>query len=259
MRLFYLIALISLLICSCTETDKPIVEDPIEKDPDSNSYKDEASIRRHVEAQLKIPGTEKYTIRIYSEHMDEDDSLDKLITVNLYDRAIEEASASEKVAKRAEMGYMGNYNFLFYVDGKTQVITSAMPVPSSPHAPLSIQFENITSDVHQDFTVDYRIRNSCFRQFYTISHRIPIQVSQTEIFTDLGLRNQKVYHIEYEESQVSFAKNIVVYEGKTAPVTFDDPDDVYSHWPKIDKTGKLVRRWYYSPEYMKYYLRKEEM
>lgn len=256
---YFYFAFLSLILSACTgnSIDEP-EQDTGEKEEEVTYY-DEAKIRIHVEAQLKILATEKYDLKIYEEDLNGDVEPDKVITVNVLDRAINEAIASNKVAKRVEMGYMGNYNYIFYVDGKSQVITSPIALPSSPQAELKVSFEYLTNEVNKDLIIDYRIRNSAFRNFYTIKSRVPIQVSTTELFTDLGRDKQEVFFIELEENPNMNSKNIVVYKGKADPISFDDPDAVYSYQPNITKTNELVRRWYYSPKYMKYYLRKDEM
>lgn len=71
----------------------------------------EQKIVRHIEGNLSILGTEKYSYKIFSEHLNGDDSIDYVITVNMLERALEKAIESGKVAQRAEVGYMGKYNY----------------------------------------------------------------------------------------------------------------------------------------------------
>lgn len=250
--------LISISFIACSEAPK---EDGIKNEPtqETKKFMSRKEIIRHIEAQLKIPATEKYEIAFCEAHLNEDDSIDLIITVNMLQKAKNDAIETGKLAKRAEMGFVGNYNFFFYFDGGTGVITSPIPVASSPYAPLAISFENITSETHKDLLVDFRIRTSKFRQFYTIASLAPFQVCETEIFTDYGSPDEKVYAIEYEEDTYSIGRNIVIYEGIPERIAIEKPDDVYSIDPKITSTKKLIRRWYYSPKHLKYYLLKDEM
>lgn len=249
---------IAISFISCTDEEK--IDEPtilIENNIPIDLTKTE--IVRHIEAQLKILGNEKYSYEIYEAQLNIDDSLDKIVTVNLLDRAINEAIESGRVAKRAEVGYIGNYNYIFYIDGMNKAITSAIAVPSSPKAALKINFENIISDANKDFTIDLRIKNSCFRRFYMIENSVPIQVSETEIFTDYGTDNEKAFFVEYEPGTHSLAKNIVVYKGVAKEVTFGNPDEIYSTEIDIQPTKELVRRWYYSPKHQKYYVKNDEL
>ncbi len=252
----YLFLFSALLFIGCTEPAEEIVVDDTPEVPvDRVLTKNE--ILRHIEAQLKIPGTEKYDYKIFKDQLTPDDSLDYIITVNLLQRAKEDAIKSGKTAKRAEIGYMGNFNYFFFMDGATGVITSPIAVPSSPLAELNVSFENITTAANKDILIDLRIGNAKFRKFYTISHNAPFQTCETELFTELGTELEQTFSVDYEEGTHSLAKNILIYEGEIEPL--GEYDDIYNVDPKINATDKLVRRWYYSPQHMKYYLKKDEI
>jgi hypothetical protein len=254
------LSIFSLVLASCSNdeenNDTTATETNSSDEKDPMNYED---IKRHIESQLKISPTEKYEIEVFEKHLDTDDEIDRLITVNLLDRAMKEAELDGKPEKRAALGYMGNYNFLFYVDGKSQLITSPIAVPSSPHAQLKVEFEHITSPTHLDFFVDFRIRRSVFRQFYTIRERIPIKVSESELFQNLGTVEQKDYFIVLEEVPGQLWKNIVVYEGKSPKKDIPELLDSYKYEPDVTTTDKLIRRWYYSPQHLKYYVRNDEL
>ena len=258
MKLLYF-TLSLILFVSCTEGETPI-EDPIVDDkPDQNQQRTLSENLRHIESQLKILGTEKYTYETYEAHLNEDDSLDLIITVNLLDRAKDDAIASDQTAKRASMGYMGNYNCFFFVDGASDVITSPIMVPSSPMAPLSISFENITTEAKKDMQIDFKIGDSKYRAFYTISERAPFQIGETELYKEVMSDSASAYIVKFEEGTHVLAKNIAIYKGLVKKVVTTDPDEIYSIEPEITPTDELVRRWYYSPKHMKYYLKKEEI
>lgn len=247
-----------LFLSACAEPEKE--NDPV---PDNQvpviKKLSSQEIIRHIESQLKIDGTEKYGIEFYEAYLNPDDSLDKIVTVNLLDRAKKEAMASDIVAKRASMGYMGNYNYFFFIDGESGAITSPIVVPSSPIASLKISFENIISEANKDIVIDIKINDSKYRKYYTIAEGAPFQICETELYTDVTKSNRKAYTVEYEEGTYSLAKNIVIYEGIVDKIETKGPHDIYNIDPEITPTDKLVRRWYYSPQHMKYYLRKDEI
>ena len=110
-----------LLTLSCSEPERKesdFFKEIENKAPEFKSI--DEKITRHIEANLSIPGTEKYSFNIFKNYLNNDDSLDYIITVNRLDFALDEAIKSNNVAKRAEMGYMGNYNYYFYMDGLTK-------------------------------------------------------------------------------------------------------------------------------------------
>ena len=67
------------------------------------------------------------------------------------------------------------------------------------------------------------------------------------------------YFVAFEPGTHSLAKNIVVYKGIAEEKTFGNPDDIYSTEIEIEPTKELVRRWYYSPQYQKYYVKNDEL
>ena len=220
---------------------------------------DNEDIKRHVEAQLKILPTENYDIQILEEHLDTDDSIDRVITVNLLERAIKDAESKNRAEYRSRMGYTGQFNYIFYIDGKSQTITSGIPVPSSPHFKLQVSFDYVTSPTHKDLVVDFRVRRSEFRQYYTIRERVPIQVSETELFFNLGDDAYETFFVELEEIPGQPWKAIAVYKGVSKNEKIDKLEDSYSVDPKITKGEDLVRRWYFSEKHLKYYVRNDEL
>lgn len=226
---------------------------------DEKRQLDSEDIKRHVEAQLKILPTENYDIQIYEEHLDTDDALDRVITVNLLERAIKEAEAGNQKEYRSRMGFTGQFNYIFYVDGKSQTITSGIPVPSSPHFKLEVSFDYLTSPTHKDLFVDFRVRRSEFRQFFSIRKRVPIQVSETELFFNLGNKEFEPFYVELEEIPGQPWRAIAVYEGRFENKEIDVLEDTYSVIPEIKKGEKLIRRWYFSEKHLKYYVRNDEL
>ena len=248
--------LIGLLLfsVSCTEPEKKESDffDNIEnKEPEYKSI--DEKITRHIESNLRIPATEKYSYTIYKNELNGDDSLDYVITVNRLEFALQEAIESGKVVKRAEMGYMGNYNYYFYMDGLSKEISGSIPVPSSPYAELEVEFHNIKTEAYKDFTIDFRIINSKFRRFYTVINRIPRQTFEAKIFDGLGDSNPEAFVIDYAQGSFTLAKDILVFKGTLENVKINSANDVYSVHPKITSTGKLDRKWYFSDAKNKYF------
>lgn len=252
--LYFILISISFISCESTKNDKitPIA-DKLDDTPVGTL---EEQLTRQICSKLKISALEKYDLKIYKEELNRDDSTDWIITVNLKDRAINEAIENGKTAKMAEIGFLGNYNYFFFVDGKTKELSKEVVVPSSAKAELIIGFENITSQINKDFVVDYKIRNSRRRRFYSINNNSPLQVCETVIFYNLGLEGKETesYVIEYVNHQSNASNDIVVYKGSLEQVKLEAPEDVYAIVPEIKSTGKIDRVWHYSPQQRKYYM-----
>lgn len=258
--IYFLFAASFLVACTSEETiDETVDETTQTEQPVKDSgpkLSKEESLVRHIEASLEIPATEKYDYEIFKEDCNGDGQIDWVVTVNLLDRAINEAIESERVAKRAAMGYMGRYNYIVYVDGISESMTAPLVIPSSPHAALKVSFENITSDGKKDIMVDYRIRNSGFREFLSVVNNVPKRILQLKIFDGVGSVTPEAYHVEFAPGSFSLAKDIIVYKGTFENREFEDPLAVYDFTPEITSTNELERKWFYGEQMKKYFTQK---
>jgi len=190
---YIIIPLLSIGIVSCG-SDNSRNETVIENDQETVAYQTpEQLAERHVEADLKIPGNEEYSMKLYSDFLNEDDSVDHIITVNRYNKAMDDAVASDKLAKFAEIGYTSRNNHFYFMDGRTKKISSVNSIASSPYAELDVSFEHITTGQYKDIIIDYHIMDSYFRNFYTIVQNVPDEILRGELFIGLGTKKQKVY------------------------------------------------------------------
>ena len=210
---------------------------------------------REVEGRLSIPRTEKYSYEVHKAFLNSDNEEDAIITVNRYNFALEEASRSVNPAKNAEMGYIGNYNFFIYYDGRLKKFSNPIKVPSSPKAPLKVIFENIQSEVYKDITIEYRIRNSAFRSYYLIANGSMQIMFQWKLFDNVGTAYPEANFITYDKGSMSLFKDILIYSGKIKNYSPVVPD-VYSYNPVIEQAGGLLYRFFYDPSTMKYMTRK---
>jgi len=234
------------LLVACT-TDRP-PKAPIDTPkPQSNSNEDlETRARRHVEAQLQIPVTEKYGLQILRASMDGDGKEDAIIAVNRLEHALESAAKNANSAKLAEIGFVGNHNLLFYYDGGLDQLSPPIAVPSSPYLPLEISFASITSAQFQDFVVGYRIRNSAYRAFFTIEKHTPVRYFEWPEFDELGTSKAKAFAFEYVPGSITSRKNIQIYDARI------EVADTVKHWnlarPKLIKSNTLLHEFFYLPE-----------
>lgn len=259
MRIFYLLVIPALLM-ACNETPAPA---PVESTPEQTTVPTEKLSKRdqlklHTESVLRILGNEKYEYAFYEAECTGDDSVDIILTVNLLDRALNEAIASNNVAKRAEMGYIGRFNYIAFMDGATQEISDPIVIPSSPHAQLSVSFEPIVAAHKNDILVDYRIRNSGFREFITIYNATPKRILQLKQFDGLGDKKTEAYVFKYQPGTYSSAQDVLVYKAKLEDVTINDPLEIYSIDPVITPTNELERTWYFNRSQLKYFTLEEQ-
>jgi hypothetical protein len=239
-----------LLVASCGET----IEDPIATTEKNKEVSDDGPLderaKRHVESSLGISATEKYTLEIYRENLDGDDKEDAIITVNRLQFAIDEAIQNGNVAKRAELAYMGNYNYIFFFDGGLNKISPPIALPSTPQKSLKIAFEHISSAKYKDILVDFRIRNSSFKDIYTVSNHTPRRIFQWKNFDGLGSTSKEAYVFEFKPSSKGPQKEILIYGA-----TFTDPKDNFdplTYEPILKPSTLLEQRFFYLPQEGKY-------
>mgnify|MGYP003644039145 CR=1 FL=1 len=245
---------LSLLLFSCTQEIK---DNPSDVDKGVIIETIEQKIVHHIEANLQIPATEEYTYETYESHLDNDDSIDMVITVNLLDRAMKKAIAGNRLAKRAETGFSGRYNYFFIMDGASKEISVANPVSSSAKAKLTISFENIRTEAYKDIIIDYKLDNASFRRYLTIYDGILTETFEIMMYDGLGDMENHSIVTEYDQGSYSLAKDILIYSGELEKVKFDDPSKVYDFDPEIKKTDILERRWFYNDKQRKYFTKKD--
>jgi len=246
-KLFLFVFPVFLFSCENNEKPKNIIsEDELPDKPQSL----EAYAKRHVESTLKIDPSEKYTLKIYKANLDGDDKEDAIIALNRLQFAINEAAQSEYPAKRAEVAYMGNFNYIFYFDGGLDLISPPIAIPSSPLLPLKISFENVSSSDFQDIIIDFRIRNASYRDYYFVKNHTPARVFQWKNFDGLGTAAAQAFTFSYEQGKVHESKNIVIHKAKITEIPMDA--DLNTFIPVLSKTNNLERMFFYLPSQGKY-------
>jgi len=246
---------LSFLFCSCDNisNEKEQTNDDQEVVAETGSL--EEIIERHIESNLEISGTEDYSFKIYKEHLDGDDKMDAIITVNRLQFALDEAAKSENSAKRAEFGFMGNYNYLFYYDGGLDKISPQIAIPSTPQAELKVSFEHVSSGAYKDILIDFRVRNASYKDFYTVSNHTPRRIFQWKNFDGLGSKTSEAFTFKIQEGAVGLQNDIVVMKA-----TIDQPKekvDLYTFEPKLIESNELVHRFFYSDQMGKYVTKKK--
>lgn len=211
---------------------------------------------RHVEADLKIPGNEEYSLKLYSDFLNEDDSTDYIIAVNRFNKAMDDAIASDKLAKLAEIGYTSRHNHFYFMDGATKNISAVYSIASSPYAELDVSFEHITSGQYKDVMIDYHIMDSYFRNFYTIVRNVPDEILRGDLFIGLGKPKQKAFAMEFLPGEGE-ARDVVVYEAKVGEYTIEKPEDIYTVNPERIKTDKVALHWKFNPSTNKFFLEQD--
>ena len=214
------------------------------------------SVTPLVKQLLKIGSNEAFDLKIYEENLNEDGIPDAIITVNRYEHALTEAKNSNQFEKQAANGFMGQHNYFFFYDGKTDQLTNPITIGSTPQIPLEVQFEAITSDAFKDVLITHRVRNSAYQSFYAIKGRQPVQYFGFDLYNNLGTSEESTYYLSYVKSPRFKEKVIEVYEGKAKY-----PDTTrYFHLahPVIEKGNQKFYTFFYVESMKKYAMLKPQ-
>jgi len=255
---YWLILTGFIFLTACDQSNPKVTGTKPKADKEKVPTDFKTKVAQHIKGQLKLTGADKFDTAWFSHDITGDGTNDFIITVNLLDRALNNAISQNKQEKMQEMGYMGYYNHFFFVNGATKEISDAVVVPSSPMFHLEVTFAEVLGVDRTDFYVDYRVRNMQRRKFYTAAGSAKVrEVCQSVIFDGLGTENTVAYDIRLERGVLKEFNDIVEYEAKLEDIIIPNMDSTYSYIPTITPTDNEVRRWHYDPRGGKYYTVKQ--
>lgn len=256
MKSFSSISLFCLLLIasSCGDTDTTDSIDPTEDPTETKKESLDTRARKEIMASLAIPVNEKFSMKIYKEYINADTILDAIITVNRLEYAMNEAIKNDRQAKAAEMGFTGNYNYIFYYDGALDRISNPIFAPSSPGRELDIEFKSIVAPTRKDVIVGYRIRNSGWKSYFSVFNEHDLMmVFQWKSFDFAGEDNPEALVHSYEENPNQVPMDIAIYESEIDSYT-KNIGDVYKYNPSITKKKQLKLKFLLDPVAKKYRL-----
>lgn len=250
MKKFLLLAVSVSVLFSCGN-EKPGEETDKTENPATTEVGTVESLATgHIERVLGIPGNEKYSLKIYKEHLNGDDKIDAIVTVNRLEFAMNEAAKSDKTAKSAEIGFMGQYNYFFFFDGKSGQFSIPMLIASSPLSELKASFDNITSDAYKDIMFDFKVLDGSFKDFYTINGMTPTRIFQWKNYVGLKKAESEAYHFKFGQGTMGPRKDILVMKAELMQPK--EEVDIYKYDPEIKKGDDLLLRFFYHPSTGKY-------
>ena len=255
MKHLFIVPIISLLFFACKqkqEKDVPkVAAHQKTQNADDPSLPFDTRLKKFVENKLGISQTEKYTMKVYEEHLNDDNKKDVIITVNRYENAVKKAEQDNRVSKSAEIGFFGHHNYFIYYSSISNTFTDPVSISSTPQRELGISFENISSEKHKDLVVDYAIRNSQFRKFFLLINDKPIYAFHWKKYDGWGTDKVESYCFQYDKGYSSDVKDIIINKGILKNI--GPKDDYNTIEPQIDCTDVLIKRFFYNTKDGKYY------
>lgn len=251
MKNYLLLTAFSLFLFACTESSTQETKElQTQELPTKGKQTLEQYAERMIRAKLNIQANEQIELAYYKAQLDADGVEDAIVTLNRKDFAMKEAMASPNPAKRAELGFMGNYNYFFFFDGKLDMLSPPIAVPSSPLLPLNVSFENISSQQYKDILIDFRIRNASYKDFYTVSNHTPRRIFQFKNFDGLGTAQTEAYHFEYGAGSYGPQRNIFVMEAVLEALPQGADKNTYR--PQLKNLEKIKYTFFYLAQEGKY-------
>ncbi|WP_343632399.1 hypothetical protein [Fluviicola sp.] len=250
------ISMLCLLLMASSCSDETTTDSDIttEKTDGKSNESFDARAKREIMASLAIPVNEKFTLRIYKEYINADTIEDAIITVNRLEYAMDEAIKNNREAKAAEIGFTGNYNYMFYYDGAIDRISNPIFAPSSPGRELDIEFRSIVAPTRKDVIVGYRIRNSGWKSYFSVFNEHDLMmVFQWKSFDFAGEDHPEALVHSYEENPNQVPMDIAIYESEIDSYT-KNIGDVYKYIPSITKKKALKLKFFLDPVAKKYRL-----
>lgn len=242
--------ILALLLNSCEEAQNVAERNdtPTDKESDLNSW-----VKRQVESLLKINATENYTLTIHEEYLDRDTLIDAVILVNREEYAKKKAAEDGDTSFEELVGYTGPYNYVFtYINGSDK-LRQAPPVGSSAEHPLTIHFETISNPSQKDFYVEYRVKSSVNRNYYTMDNGKVILTFSCPLYDFMDPENPTIYSIKHTESTVRISKDIALYMGKIPNYNPEAIEDFSTYYPEnVIPTDDLYVFFIYNKKRMKY-------
>lgn len=212
----------------------------------------EERAKKQAMAKIGIPANEDFSFKIYPAYLNNDNVSDAFITINRLNYAIESTKGHRDIETLKKNGFVGNYNFIMIYDGESNQFSIPIPIPSSAAKELEVDFVNLFSDEYVTAEVTYRIKNTEFKNFYSVSDGIMEKIFKMITYDQAGEKDVHgyVYEIQ-EEGQFSSVKNILTYEA-----VLENSEEIGKDWftpeAKLKKTDRLYKRWFYDPKRASY-------
>lgn len=192
----------------------------------------EESIARKVELSLGINAAEEYDLKIVKEYINPDTLKDALILVNRKQWAHERAKRNDNEAFMESTGFVGPFNHVFVKLGGSSKLLETPSVGSSADHKLDHKFLRLTSQAHNDFFVEYRVRNSMYRNYYTVRGDRLYLTFNCPVYDSIGYEDPRAFAIKHEESSVRIAKDIALYKGKIVGYDHTKIEDPETYSPQ---------------------------
>lgn len=248
-NIFLLLIIVQTFVACNNEANKPI-EKETKPETATKKLSVEEQAKAHIIRALSIPANEKFTYTIYKEHLDGDDKIDAIITLNRFENAKSDAVKSPNPALYSKFGYMGYYNFIFYYDGELNLISPQIVIASNANVPLKVSFENVYSLAYKDAIVEYHVSNAGFREYFTIVNHTPKSYFKWKNFDGILKGKQEAFTFGYSDGTMGPLKDILIYKANfQQPSAGTDPN---TYEPKLAASKELAYRFFYHTETEKY-------
>jgi len=237
-----------LFACGNEQTTENDSESKVIVDKNSEKY-----IVSEAKKRLQISESDQIDFSFHRAYLNADSSLDAYVVINLSGKVENDYTKNKNPATFAEMGYIGNYNYVVPFNGSTKEVGSPYLVGSNGKEPLEVTELGLLSPGYKTLQVNYRVRNAGFAIFLQLGNKKFTPIFEYKRFDYLGTDSAVAIFCEFTENPSNIEKDINIYEGKIANYNlkkaFEDPN---YYKVEIEKMPKLIRNFFYNPSMQAY-------
>lgn len=215
---------------------------------------EEAALKDLIQRRIKIENGDIGSFEIHRTHLNADAIEDGYVVMNLAPRAKKDMEKSANPARFQDMGYIGDYNFIYVWDGKSRTLGTAFILKGNGLTPLKVTASNFLDPGYKSLSAEYRVQNSTFETFFMNINGQLIPVFSYNKVDLIGTPEMTVNTHIFAENPAQIEKDILIVKGELrdyneteAALNKNNYDVGY-----IKPTDEVVYRFFYDERSRKY-------
>ena len=243
---------LAILWGACNQTN-PDEQDVLETTDLSVIEFDEDNIIAACLAKINVPLSDA-TVSLKRAHLNDDEFLDAYISVNLAKRAQQDFENSSNPAMFEDLGFLGNYNYLFVWDGETKKIGRPYLIASNALEELSVEEHHLLDPGYKTLSAIYRVRSSVFEIFFRYLNGNIIPVFSYKIMDEIGTNNPEAFVKKIVDNPTQIQRDIIIYEASIPGYSPEKAIQNRNYYPYDNLEAKpvVVNRFFFEKTLGKY-------
>lgn len=250
----YPVFALAFLVFSCSDSvENPEIEGEIDLFKVELDF-EEAAVKDLIKRRIKIEDADFGSFEIHKAHLNADAVEDGYVVMNLAPRAKRDMEKSSNPARFHDMGYIGDYNFIYVWDGKTRTLGTAFKFSANGLTPIKVSVSNFLDPGYKSLSAEYRVQNSTFETFFrNVNGQLIPVFSYTKVDL-IGTPDMVVNIHQFEENASAVEKDIVIYKGIVEGYNELEAASNRNSYEiaNVKRTDEVVYRFFYDERTRKY-------